>query len=249
MNKEGLKGEDETLDTFYQGRILALQKKQGYRFSVDAPILADFIQTEEDDELLELGTGNGIISLLLSEKKFRFITTIEIQPSLADLAHRNVILNALQDRIQIIHGDLRSFDPGTNYDVIFSNPPYYRKDDGCQSLNLEKAIAKHELKCEISDIMRTASRLLKKNGRAYFIFPVKRQEEFMQTVEKENLRISRRRDIYPQEGSKPNLFLAQCDFYDEATINLPPLILFDREGVYTAEAQEILSGRQNVTFT
>lgn len=249
MNREGLKGEDETLDTFYQGRILALQKKQGYRFSIDAPLLADFIQTEEGDDLLELGTGNGIISLLLSIKKFRSLTAVEIQTSLADLARRNVFMNNLQDRIQIVHQDLRSFDPGIKYDVIFSNPPYHRKDNGRQSFNMEKAIAKHELKCEIFDIMRTVSRLLKKKGRAYFIFPIRRQEEFIRAVEKVDLRISKRRDVCPRDKSAPNLFLSECGFSSGAKDLLPPLILLNQEGKYTAEAQEILSGRQHVTFT
>ena len=248
MNREGLKGEDETLDTFYQGRILALQKKQGYRFSVDAPLLADFILTEEKDDLLELGAGNGIISLLLSIKKFRSLSAVEIQTSLADLARRNVFLNNLQDRIQIIHQDLRSFDPGIKYDVIFSNPPYHRKDNGRQSNNVEKAIAKHELKCEIFDIMHTASKLLKKKGRAYFIFPVRRQEDFMQAVERVDLRISKRRDVCPREKSAPHLFLSECGFSSDISDLLPPLILLDREGQYTAEAQEILSGRQHVTI-
>lgn len=244
MNREQLKGDDETLDTFYQGRILALQKKQGYRFSVDAPLLADFIQPEENEDLLELGAGNGIISLLLSIKKFRSLTAVEIQTSLADLARRNVFLNNLQDRIQIVHQDLRSFDPGIKYDVIFSNPPYHRKDNGRQSFNVEKAIAKHELKCEIFDIMRTASRLLEKKGRAYFIFPVRRQEEFMQAVERVNLRILKKRDICPREKSAPNLFLSECGFSsDDASDLLPPLILLDQEGKYTTEAQEILSGK------
>ena len=249
MNKEGLKGEDETLDTFYLGRIQALQKKRGYRFSVDAPLLADFILTEENDDLLELGAGNGIISLLLSIKKFRSLTAVEIQASLADLARRNIILNNLQDRIRVVHQDLRGFDPGIKYDVIFSNPPYHRKDNGRQSINVEKAIAKHELKCEIFDIMRTASRLLKKKGRAYFIFPVRRQEEFMQAVERVDLKIAKRRDVYPRDKSAPNLFLSECDFSSDASDLLPSLILLDQEGKYTAEAKEILSGRHHVTIS
>jgi len=248
MNREGLKDEDETLDTFYRGRILVLQKKHGYRFSIDAPLLADFIRAENREDLLELGTGNGIISLLLSIKTFRSLTAVEIQPFLASLARRNVILNHLQDKIRIVHQDLCCFDPGTKYDVIFSNPPYHRKDEGRKSSNLEKAIAKHELKCEIFDIMRTVSRLLKKKGRAYFIFPVRRQEEFMRAAEKERLRISVRRDICPRDKSEPNLFLSQCVFNADSTDHLPPLVLFNREGEYTAEAQEILSGRQHVAF-
>ena len=97
----GLKGKDETLDSFYLGRVLVLQKKRGYRFSVDAPLLADFIQTKESDELLELGTGNGIISLLLSIKPFKHITAVEIQESLTDLALRNVRLNSLRIKLAL----------------------------------------------------------------------------------------------------------------------------------------------------
>jgi len=122
-----LKGEDETLDTFYLGRILVLQKKRGYRFSIDAPLLADFIQTKPSDEALELGAGSGIISLLLSIKPFKHITAVEIQDSLADLARRNVKINKLEKKISVIQEDLLQYQPGQKYDVIFSNPPYIRK--------------------------------------------------------------------------------------------------------------------------
>ena len=104
-----MKEEDETLDSFYLGRILVLQKKRRYRFSVDAPLLADFIKTKASEELLELGTGNGIVSLLLSIKPFQHITAVEIQESLADLARRNVFLNNLEGKITIIQEDLRNF--------------------------------------------------------------------------------------------------------------------------------------------
>ena len=115
-----LKGENETLDSFYRGRILVLQKKEGYRFSVDAPLLADFIQTKRSDEILELGAGNGIISLLLSIKPFRHITAVEIQEALADIARRNVKLNNLERKISIIRDDLRQYYPGKKFDVIFN---------------------------------------------------------------------------------------------------------------------------------
>jgi len=112
-----LKAEDETLDTFYSGRILVLQKKKGYRFSVDAPLLADFIRTKISDELLELGSGNGIISLLLSMKPFKTITAVEIQESLADLARRNVKLNSLEEKIRVVEKDLRTFRLQKKYDI------------------------------------------------------------------------------------------------------------------------------------
>ncbi|MCX6574654.1 MAG: methyltransferase, partial [Candidatus Aminicenantes bacterium] len=118
--------EGETLDAFYHGRVRILQKKNGYRFSVDAPLLADFIRTRPEDEALELGTGSGVISLLLSVKAFRRITALELQAGLADLARRNVELNGLGGRIEIVEADLRTYEPGRTFDLIFSNPPYIR---------------------------------------------------------------------------------------------------------------------------
>ena len=106
---EPLKGDDESLDAFYRGRILILQKKNGFRFSLDAPLLADFIRTEAEDELLELGTGCGVVALLLSIKPFRSLTALEIQDSLFDLAFRNVRLNHLDERIRVLRADLREY--------------------------------------------------------------------------------------------------------------------------------------------
>ena len=122
-NPADLRRDDETLDAFYHGRVRVLQKKKGYRFSVDAPLLADFIRTRADDEALDLGTGSGIISLLLSVKPFRRIAALEIQAGLADLARRNVEINGLGDRIEVVEGDLRAYEPGRRFDLIFSNPP------------------------------------------------------------------------------------------------------------------------------
>ena len=107
----------ETLDTFYRGRVRVLQRKKGYRFSVDAPLLADFIRPRPEDDALELGAGSGIISLLLSVKPFRSITALEVQAGLAGLARRNVELNGLGGRIRIIETDLRTYEPGPTFDV------------------------------------------------------------------------------------------------------------------------------------
>lgn len=244
-----MKGEDETLDSFYLGRILVLQKKKGYRFSVDSPLLADFIQTKKSDELLELGAGNGIISLLLSFKPFKHITAIEIQESLAALARRNISLNKLGDKITIIHKDLRAFWPRRKFDVIFSNPPYIKKERGHLSALQEKSIAKHELKCDIFDIMQKTKELLKKEGRAYFIFPVKRSEDFSEAVEMNKLRIKAIRFILPRMEKNPNLFLTECDFVSQKECIMSPLVLFEKRGNYTSEAKEIFSGRDHAAAT
>lgn len=238
-----LKDKDETLDSFYHGRILVLQKERGYRFSVDAPLLADFIQTKESDEVLELGAGNGIISLLLSIKPFRHITAVEIQGSLADLAKRNIRLNNLENRITVVQEDLRHYDPGRKYDVIFSNPPYIKKGQGHVSLMEEKSIAKHEVKCDISDVIHKAVQLLKSMGRAYFIFLARRKNDLFQATEREGLKLKSIRFVHSRQDSPPRFLMIECDFSSERETRWPPFVLYDEAGRYTQEALEIFQGR------
>ncbi len=238
-----LKGEDETLDTFYHGRICVFQKKKGYRFSIDAPLLADFIQTKRTDRVLELGAGNGILSLLLSIKPFADLTALEIQASLADLAWRNVKLNNCTDRIKIVHTDLRVFSVREKYDVVFSNPPYIQQNSGHLSASEEKSVAKHELKCTIFDIMQKTEELLKRQGVAYFIYPAIREEDFMRAKNDAHLRTRAIRYVFPYRDSDPNFFLVSCDFSSPEAKQLQPLILYEREGEYTEETRQIFSGR------
>jgi tRNA1(Val) A37 N6-methylase TrmN6 len=243
------KGKDETQDTFYHGRILVRQKKKGYRFSVDAPLLADFIQTKKSDRCLELGTGCGIISLLLSIKPFLEITALEIQESLADLAWRNVRLNHLEKRIRVIHTDFFDFQPSHKFDVVFSNPPYIKAHAGRLSSAREKWVAKHEVKCDILGVMQKTAALLKKRGRAYFIFAARRKPEFSRAVEDAGLKMKTMRWVYPRKMSQPNFLLSQCVFPSSGTETriLSPLFLFDESGKYTPEAKEIFAGRTHAS--
>lgn len=238
-----MKAGDETLDSFYHGRIQVLQHIKGYRFALDAPLLADFVHTNKDDELLEFGTGSGIISLLLSIKPFKQITAVEIQASLADLARKNVQLNHLEKRIRVVEQDLRQFQPEKKYDVIFSNPPYHKRDEGHVSLSQEKSIAKHELKCTIFDIMLKTSALLKEKGRAYFIFSEKRQHDIIETAKMNGLKMKSSRSVYARFMDKPKFILVECDFFSRRRNQLPDLVLYDEEGNYSLETQDIFSGR------
>ncbi len=204
-----LKCEDESLDAFYLGRIRVLQKKKGYRFSVDAPLLADFIQTRHSDEILELGPGNGIVSLLLSIKPFKHITAVEIQESLTDLARRNIKLNNLEERISVVREDLCCYRPGKKFDV-----------------------------------MKKTAQLLKSDGRAFFIFQVKRKDDFLQAVHKSGLMIKSLRYVHPRNESPPKLFLTECNFFSKRVTTLPPFILYNERGKYMDEAEEIFRGRK-----
>ena len=239
----GITGRGETLDTFYRGRIRLLQKRTGYRFALDAPLLADFIKTKPGEELLELGTGNGIIALLLSLKPFVHITALEIQPSLANLARRNVRLNGLEKRMTVVRADFRTFRPEKRFDVVFSNPPYIPKASGFLSAAAEKSVAKHEIKCDILEVMRATSELLKPAGRAYFVFPARREGDFAKAAEAAGLAVRRRRFVLPRAGASAILFLAECRFERGPRRELRPLVLRDTRGGDTPEACLIFEGR------
>ena len=235
-------GEDETLDSFYHGRVLLLQKKRGYRFSVDAPLLADFIRTRPGDRLLELGAGNGIISLLLSRKPFQRIVCLEVQPGLADLARRNVALNRLEERIMVLEQDFRAFEPKERFDLVFSNPPYIKGRGGHLSRSEEKSIAKHEIKGDIFDIMRTAGRVLEKDGRACFVFPVKRRGDFDMALEKVGLKMKTLRLVHSRRGEPARWFLSECRFEAPCQEVLPPLRIYEGKGEYAPEMKAIFAG-------
>jgi len=234
---------DETLDAFYEGRVRVLQKRRGYRFSVDAPLLADFIETRPGDVLLELGTGCGIIALLLALKPFRRLVALEIQPALADLAGRNVGLNELEGRIEVLEKDFRTYAAEERFDVVFSNPPYIRRRGGHLSLSPERSVARHEVACDIFDIMAKTAELLAVDGRAYYIYPVRRMADFKAALDRSGLGLRRLRPVLPREGAPAKLFLAACGFGSGRIDEPAPLVLFGADGAYSAEAQEIFSGR------
>jgi tRNA1Val (adenine37-N6)-methyltransferase len=244
----------ETLDAFYHGRIRVLQAKKGYRFSVDAPLLADFVRTREEDEALEIGTGSGIIALLLSVKPFRRVTALEIQGGLADLARRNVELNGLGGRIEVVEADFRTCEPGRRFDLVFSNPPYIGKTAGFLSASAEKSAAKHELHGAIGDFMRKTAEWLAPAGRACFVYPEKRRADFLAAAGESGLCVRRLRFVHPRDGEPANLFLVELghaakaggqEGMDQAAWAadlMPPLILFGPDGKYTANAEAVFAG-------
>lgn len=231
-------------DYFFHGRVQVLQNRRGYRFSVDAPLLADFIRTAASDDILELGTGSGIISLLLSVKPFRKITALEIQPGLADLARRNVVLNGLQDRIEIVRADLTVYEAGKKFDLIFSNPPYIKRGAGLLSMTGEKAAARHEVFCLLEDVLDRTAAWLKPEGRACFIFPERRRRDFTAAALERGLSVKRLRPVMPRADGEPNLFLVELALTPGAAEELEPLILFRGDGGYTEEAEAVFAGRR-----
>lgn len=244
MRREiSLIGEDETLDRFFKGKIQIIQKKKGWRFSIDAPLLAYYIESNKESELLELGAGNGVVSILLATlKPLRKIVALEIQDSLISLARRNIHLNHLEGKIEVIKGDIKSVDFLPKFDIVFSNPPYQKVREGRISPYTEKAIAKHEILCELNDVVKAFAKFLKRDGKGYIIYRTARFKEFDEACKKENIWIKRMRLIHSKKDESPQLFL--CEFgFEKCEMKVEePLIIYNSDNTYTKEMEMILSG-------
>lgn len=167
-----------TEDTFFNGRIKVFQHREGYRFSIDAVLLAAFSAPGANDHIVDLGTGCGIIPLILGHRHPAVsITGIEVQPELAALAAINVETNGLKERISIICTDMRSLSiqaVSGPVDLVISNPPYRKDRSGRVNPHPERAVARHEILATLSDVAATAARLLGIGGRFAIVFPAER---------------------------------------------------------------------------
>ncbi len=204
---------DETLDTFLNGRIKILQKKRGYRFSMDAILLSQFSRIRKNEKVIDLGTGCGILPLLLSQQTgAHSFVGVEIQKELAELARRNVQLNHLEHRISILHNDFRKlktiFPPGS-FHVVLSNPPYRKFGAGRMNPVREKAIARHEIEGTLDDLVSTASYLLPAKGRCYLIFPALRTVDLLVTLRSCDLEPKRLQFVHPRLGQEANFILTE----------------------------------------
>ncbi|NWF94137.1 MAG: tRNA1(Val) (adenine(37)-N6)-methyltransferase [Syntrophaceae bacterium] len=203
-----LLADDETLDTFFDGKLQILQKRRGYRFSIDAILLGQFIRIRRNEKAIDLGTGCGILPLLLSHttKACSFVA-VEIQKDLAELAKKNVLLNHLDHRISILNQDFRDlkkiFSAGS-YDVVISNPPYRRFRTGRVNPLMEKAIARHEIEGTIEDLISIASYLLPSKGRCYLIYSASRAVDLLFNLRSQGLEPKRIQFVHPHpdEGAK-----------------------------------------------
>lgn len=173
---------EETLDDVLGGRLKVLQKKKGYRFSLDSILLAHFVRIDPGSKVLELGLGSGVISLILCYRTGCPLTGVEIQEQLAEMAARSFRINRLDHCVDIIRSDLRDIKtvlPGGGFDVVVFNPPYRRKGSGRISANDEKAHARHELSGALADFVGAADYLCRKSGRVFTIYPATRTVELI----------------------------------------------------------------------
>lgn len=202
---------NETIDTFLNSKLQIIQSRQGYRFSVDALLLAEFVSIRSDDVVVDLGAGCGIISLVLAVKrKVGFIVGLELQEELASQAQRNIVLNKLEKKIAIIRGDLRHLPMGPAFaHVVVCNPPYRRQKSGRINPDFSKAIARHELSTKVDDILAAGKALLKPGGRLALIYPANRLAEIFTKMRIQEVEPKRLQIVFPNSSSYAKLAMIE----------------------------------------
>ena len=235
---------EETLDTLFEGNLKIIQSKEGYRFSIDALLLAHFCSPRPKDRIMDLGTGCGIIPLILAHRMNGIeITGVELQPPLAALAKRNVALNGFSRRIQILEADLkeiRSAETQEAFDLVLSNPPYYEVGTGRMNPQPEKAGARHEVYAKLEDLILTASHLLPGKGRLAMIYPASRASVLIQKLAQRRMEPKRLQFVHSRtkEAARFILVEARKESQTHAAISAP-LFLYDDKGDYTPEALDL----------
>lgn len=180
LKKNKLIRADENAEDLGARGLVILQKKKGYRFNSDSVLLANLANFSEGDAVLDLGCGSGVMSLLVAAKKGARVTGIDVQPSFSDMAERSVKANAMDHRVTILEGDVRSLSSllsPSSMDGVIANPPYFKAGAGETNKDEESAIARHEIKGTLEDFVKGAAFALKANGKGYFIIPCERESE------------------------------------------------------------------------
>ncbi|UCC66517.1 MAG: tRNA1(Val) (adenine(37)-N6)-methyltransferase [Deltaproteobacteria bacterium] len=237
----------ETLDSLFGGKIKVIQERDGYRFSLDALLLAGFIWMRKGERVIDLGTGVGIIPLILGTRGegVEEIVGVEIQDKLAGLAKRNALLNRLEDLITIYQRDIIGLNdvfPPNSFDVVVTNPPYYRVSSGRINPLSQKAIARHEVTCTMDDLLQVARYLLKEGGRIFAIFPAHRSVTLLSLLRDATLEPKKLRWVYSREGEEAKFILAEAHKGGREGVEvLPPLFIYSDKGKHTLEIEKLYS--------
>ncbi len=232
--------------------IKVYQNRKGYRFSVDALLLYCFVNVKHAENIADLGTGSGIIGLLLGRKySDAKVMLVELQESLYILAEKNIIMNGLEDRVKVVLADIKDIKkkiPPRQYDLVVSNPPFRKPTTGLLSIGEEKAVARHELRLELIDLTAAASHLLKARGRFCMIFHPERLFEVIDTLRKNRLEPKRLRFVHNDIKATSKIVLIEAVKDGRAGIKVEnPLFMYNEKGEYTSEVSEMYGKHQSET--
>ncbi|MCI5167931.1 MAG: tRNA1(Val) (adenine(37)-N6)-methyltransferase [Candidatus Electrothrix sp. GM3_4] len=238
-----------TDDTLFNGRLICRQHRDGYRFSLDAVLLAHFCRPASRDKVLDLGCGCGVIGLILCYRHPDIqVTGLELQPALADLSKQNIQANNLQDRFAVINGDLRIIKKhlrAESYELVLSNPPYHRVGCGRISQEDECALARHELTADPDSVIAAAAYAVKNRGTVACIYPAERLATVTAVMMKKRLVPKRIQPVYsyPEDNRARLVMIEAIKNGGEGLRLLPPLYVYQYpNGPYSAELTAMYAG-------
>lgn len=237
--------ENERIDDLEFENLKIIQNTTGFCFGIDSVLLSDFAkEVKNGSKVMDIGTGTGIISILLSKKaNVEKIYGVEIQQEVANMAERSVKLNNLEDKISIINTNIKNifdkFEPNT-FDVIVTNPPYMKLNTGAKSDEIKKLISRHEVECNLEDIIKISYKLLKSRGEFYMVHRAERIVDILYLMRKYKLEPKKIRFIQSKVNKDPNLLLIKGvkDAGNQLKIERP-LVVYNEDGSYTNEILEI----------
>lgn len=233
----------ERIDDLQNG-FYVIQNQNKFCFGMDAVLLSGFARIRKGDHVLDMGTGTGIIPILLKSKtKGEHFTGLEIQEECADMATRSVKYNGLESAVDIVCGDIKEtagIFGAASFDVVTSNPPYMIGAHGLQNPYMAKAIARHEVLCTLEDVVSQASKVLKDRGRFFMVHRPFRLAEIFSVLTRYKLEPKRMQLVYPYIDREPNMVLIEALKGGNSRITVEkPLIVYEKPGVYTKDILEI----------
>lgn len=234
----------ERIDDLQFKGLRIIQNPLAFCFGTDAVLLADFALMRKAERVIDLGSGTGIIPILLAGRaEDARIVGIEIQEAMVEMASRSIRLNDLEDRVEIMQGDIRQI-PGVlgkgGFDVVVSNPPYKKEGSGMVNRMAPHAIARHEILCTLEDVIRTAADLLRNHGRFSMVHQTDRMLDILFLMRKYAVEPKRIRLVHPNTERPPNLLLVEGVRGGKPGLHwMPPLFMYDKDGRYTAEMNRI----------
>ena len=234
----------ERIDELQRNGYRIIQNPERFCFGMDAVLLSGFARAKKQERCLDLGCGNGIIPILMEAKtEGKHFTGLEIQPESADMARRSVALNGLQDRIDIVEGDIKDASKifgASSFHVVTTNPPYMTAQHGLTNLYEAKTIARHEVLCNLEDIIRESARLLMPGGRFYMVHRPFRLAEIISLMVQYRMEPKRMRLVYPYVDREPNMVLIEGLRGGKSRMTVEkPLILYKEPGKYTDEIYDV----------
>ncbi|MBR6165696.1 MAG: methyltransferase [Clostridia bacterium] len=250
MNGKEWIHENETLEDLQLNGLKLLQKKDGFRFGMDSVLLAHFASIRPDETVADFGTGSGIIPLLLIGRgKGKHFFCIEIQKELAEMADRTVRINSLEERMEIICGDVADTElwlPSCSVDSVVCNPPYGIPGKVLASPNETRAISRSQQENALDRFFHSAFRILKGKGRIFLVYPASQMFSMMIQLRKNHLEPKRFRLVYPYINRPANLVLLEAVKDARPTLHpLPPLIIYEDNQILTNELKSVYHIKQN----